>query len=409
MTVSKGAVICNRYRVLNRFFSQNDGFKRKARNLLLAAVRNEARERGRRTPRCARAAFQITLTFPTFPDIFERVISIEEFLNLRASLPIVDVRSEKEFDEGHIPGAVNIPILNNEERVAVGTDYKQKGQAEAIKTGFRLVGPRFVEIINDAERVAGGKELLVHCWRGGMRSANFCQILGMAKVRTHQLEGGYKVYRERALASYNVPMVLHVIGGYTGSGKSAILHALRDRGEQVIDLEGLANHKGSAFGGLMMPPQPTTEQFQNALFEKLLALDTTRRIWVEDESIAVGKIFLPHDFWRQMSSAPVYELAVEKTVRVQRLVKEYGHADKQEFMAAMTNITKKLGGQHFKAAKEKLLADDMAATIEILLNYYDKAYRTGLENKKHRIKCIIPWDGTNAEECAARLIADDRI
>lgn len=318
---------------------------------------------------------------------------------------MVDVRSEGEFKEGHIPGAVNIPILNDEERVAVGTDYKQKGQAEAIKTGFRLVGPRFLEIINHAERVAAGKELLVHCWRGGMRSSNFCQILGMAKIRTHQLLGGYKVYRERALASYKIPMKLHVIGGYTGSGKSEILRALHQRGEQIVDLEALASHKGSAFGGLMMPPQPTTEQFQNDLFESLSRLDTSRRIWVEDESIAVGKIFLPEDFWRQLTSAPVFEIGVEKAIRIERLVKEYGHADKQEFLAAMTNITKKLGGQNFKEAKEKLFEDDMATTIDLLLNYYDKAYRTGLQNKQHRIKTHIPWDGKNADECAARLIA----
>lgn len=332
-------------------------------------------------------------------------LAIEEFLQLRLTLPVVDVRSEKEFEEGHIPGAVNIPILKNEERVAVGTDYKEKGQAEAIKTGFRLVGPRFLEIINHAERVADGRELLVHCWRGGMRSGNFCQVLDMAKLKTHQLQGGYKAYREKAVASYGMPMNLHVIGGYTGSGKSEILRALRDCGEQIIDLEGLANHKGSAFGGLMMPPQPTTEQFQNELFERLIALDTSRRVWVEDESIAVGKIFLPQDFWRQMTTATVYELDVEKSVRIQRLVREYGHADKEEFLAAMTNITKKLGGQHFKEAKEKLFADDMAATIEILLTYYDKAYRTGLEKKKHRIKSTIFWDGGNAGECARNLIA----
>ena len=326
-------------------------------------------------------------------------------MRLRASLPVVDVRSEKEYDEGHMPGAVNIPILNNEERIAVGTDYKEKGQAEAIKTGFRLVGPRFLEIINQAERVADGKALLVHCWRGGMRSSNFCQVLGMAKIETHQLLGGYKVYRERALQSYKVPMKLHVIGGYTGSGKSEILRALKGRGEQIIDLESLASHKGSAFGGLMMPPQPTTEQFQNELFENLARLDTGRRIWVEDESIAVGKIFLPNDFWRQITSAPVYEMDVEKSVRIQRLVNEYGHADKQEFLSAMTNITKKLGGQNFKEAKEKLFSDDMAATIDILLHYYDKAYRTGLQNKQQRIKCTIAWDGNSADACAAQLIA----
>ena len=313
------------------------------------------------------------------------------------------MRSEKEFSEGHIPGAVNLPILNNEERIAVGTDYKQKGQAEAIKTGFRLAGPRFAEIISHAEGIAGGKDLLVHCWRGGMRSSNFCQLLGMARIQTHQLQGGYKTYRERALASYQVPMRLHIIGGYTGSGKSDILRALRKRGEQVIDLEVLANHKGSAFGGLMMPSQPSTEQFQNDLFEELMRLDVSRRVWVEDESIAIGKIFLPDSFWRQMSSSPVYALEVNREVRIDRLVKEYGHSDPEEFLKAMVNITKKLGGQNFKAAKEKLFDGDMASTIEILLGYYDKAYRTGLQNKQHRIKLVIPWDGNDPDECAAQL------
>lgn len=333
------------------------------------------------------------------------MIPIADFLKLRESLPVVDVRSENEFAEGHIRGAVNIPILRNEERVAVGTDYKQKGQAEAIRTGFRLVGPRFLEIINQADQVAAGGELLVHCWRGGMRSSNFCQILGMAKIKTRQLEGGYKSYREEALASYNIPMQLRVIGGFTGSGKSEILRALRQRGEQIIDLEALASHKGSVFGGLMMPPQPTTEQFQNELFEELVKLDPSRPIWVEDESIAIGKIFLPQAFWGQMSSAPVYHVEVDKGVRIERLVREYGPSDKDAFLQAMTNITKKLGGQNFKEAKEKLLSGDMASTIDILLRYYDKAYLTGLTNKQHRIKSQIPWNGESAAACADDLIA----
>jgi tRNA 2-selenouridine synthase len=332
------------------------------------------------------------------------LVSIDDFLKLRETLPLADVRSESEFDEGHIHGASNIPILNNEERIAVGTDYKQKGQAEAIKTGFRLVGPRFLEIINRAEQLAEGKELLVHCWRGGMRSANFCQILGMAKVKTHQLQGGYKSYRERALAAYQIPLRLRIIGGFTGSGKSEILRALADEGEQIIDLEKLASHKGSAFGGLMMPQQPTTEQFQNDLFEELMKLDLSKRVWVEDESIAIGKIFLPNAFWTQMSSAPVYCMEVEKSIRVERLVKEYGPADKGLFLEAMQNIVKKLGGQNFKEAKEKLFADDMTAVIDILLYYYDKAYRTGLTNKQHRVKSQITWDGKDAAAGAKNLI-----
>jgi tRNA 2-selenouridine synthase len=332
------------------------------------------------------------------------ILPIDDFLKLRETLALADVRSQKEFAEGHMRGAINIPILNDEERIAVGTDYKQKGSLEAIKTGFRLVGPRFLEIVNHAEQAANGRELLVHCWRGGMRSSNFCNIVGMAKVKTFQLDGGYKVYREKALESYRTPMKLQVIAGFTGSGKSEVLTALQKRGEQIIDLEKLASHKGSVFGGLLMPPQPTTEQFQNDLFEEIISLDLTRRIWVEDESIAIGKIFLPEKFWRQMSSAPVYEVSVSKNVRVERLVKEYGSADKNDFLTAMGSITKKLGGQHFKSAKEKLFEGDMASTIEILLNYYDKAYGVGLDNKRDRIRGRITWDGRDADECARHLV-----
>src|SRR5687768_10687024 len=123
------------------------------------------------------------------------ILPVSEFLELRTSLPVVDVRSEGEFETGHIPSAINIPILNNAERVEVGTDYKQRGQLEAIRTGFRLVGPRLINIIDQAKAIAIANELIVHCWRGGMRSANFCQFVGMAGVKTHQLKGGYKAYR----------------------------------------------------------------------------------------------------------------------------------------------------------------------------------------------------------------------
>jgi len=331
-------------------------------------------------------------------------ISIDDFLSLRKQLPVLDVRSEGEFAGGHIPSAINIPLLNNEERAAVGTDYKQKGQAEAIKTAFRLVGPRLHDIVTTAEKV--GNELLVHCWRGGMRSANFCQFVGMAKVKTHQLQGGYKTYRQRALESFRSPFNFIIVGGCTGSGKSEILRALKRCGEQVIDLESLANHKGSVFGGLMMPPQPTTEQFQNDLFEEILTFDLNRNIWIEDESIAVGKIFLPQEIWRGMLISPVVEINVEKEVRINRLVSEYGPANQHEFLDAMTRITKKLGGQHFNAARDKLLEGNMFSVIDILLTYYDKAYLRGLEMKKGRIKCSLDWNGKDASLFAKELIGE---
>jgi tRNA 2-selenouridine synthase len=336
--------------------------------------------------------------------LYTVIISVPEFLTLRKTLPVVDVRSEGEFSEGHVPGAANVPILNNDERKAVGTDYKQKGQLEAIKTGFRLVGPRIIDIVNDAEKIADKRELLVHCWRGGMRSGNFCHFVGMAKMRTHQLQGGYKSYRHEALQSFKLPMKLTVIGGSTGSGKSEILRALKEKGEQVIDLEQLASHKGSVFGGLMMPAQPTTEQFQNELFEEILNLDLSKRVWIEDESIAVGKIFLPQDLWQTMSTAPLVEILVSKEDRIKRLVHEYGSAPKDQFLASMEKIVKKLGGQHFNSAKAKLFEDDMHATIDILLTYYDKAYATGMSKKTSRISARTSWDGVDANAFADQLV-----
>ncbi len=331
-------------------------------------------------------------------------ISIEEILTLRDQLPLIDVRSQGEFAEGHIRGAMNIPLLNNEERITVGTAYKKQGQQIAIKEGFRLVGPRLLDIINETEKAADGREVLVHCWRGGMRSNNFCQFIGMAKIKSRSLKGGYKAYRQLALQTFQKPLQLVLITGCTGSGKSEVLRALSQQGEQVLDLEAMANHKGSAFGGLMLPPQPTTEQFHNDLFEAMLKLDLTKPIWVEDESITIGKVSLPVDFWRHMQASPLVQMHVSKEIRINRLVNEYGIADRQEFASAMDKITKRLGGQHLKAAKASLAEGNMAATIDILLIYYDKYYLGSIDKKKGRIKYELDWDGKSSENFAKTLI-----
>ncbi|MEY4930371.1 MAG: hypothetical protein RI909_1095 [Bacteroidota bacterium] len=336
------------------------------------------------------------------------IISIDDFLSLRKQLPVVDVRSPGEFQEGHIRNALNIPLLNNEERIQVGTDYKQKGQMEAIKTGFKLVGPRLLDIVTEAEYVAQGKELLVHCWRGGMRSNNFSQFAGMAGVKSHMLKGGYKEYRGLALESFKKPFQIILLTGCTGSGKSEILRALKEQGEQVLDLEALANHKGSAFGGLLMPAQPTTEQFQNELFEEILSLDLSKRIWVEDESIAIGKIFLPSDFWKTMHDSPMVQMDVPKEVRIQRLVNEYGPADRVAFLEIMGKIVKRLGGQHFSAAKERLLEGDMASTIDILLTYYDKAYLSSIEKRRDKVNLILHWNGVDSLDFASQVIQETK-
>lgn len=331
-------------------------------------------------------------------------LSLDEFFALRSELPVIDVRSEGEYGEGHIPGTSNIPLLTNAERAVVGTVYKRHGQRQAIHEGFRLVGPRLLDLITTAEQVAGEKEVIVHCWRGGMRSSNFAQFIGMSGLKSHLLNGGYKTYRQAAIGSFREPLNLISITGFTGSGKSDLLRELARQGEQVLDLESLAHHKGSAFGGLLQPPQPTTEQFQNDLYEQLLGLDRQRRIWVEDESIAIGKIFLPPDFWRQLHASPLVQMEVPKEVRIQRLVNEYGPADRQEFLAIMQKITRRLGGQNFNEAKDKLLQGDMSAVIDILLTYYDKAYLRSIKNRDSQLSLSRAWNGRQIEQFAGDLI-----
>ena len=184
------------------------------------------------------------------------------------------------------------------------------------------------------------------------------------------------------------------------------MRALAAQGEQILDLENLARHKGSAFGGLLMPAQPTTEQFQNDLFEEISKLDTSKHVWVEDESLAIGKIFLPDDFWLTMRQRPLVQMDVSKEVRIQRLVNEYGPADRETFLEIMGKIVKKLGGQHFKEAKEKLLQGDMASTIDILLTYYDKAYLESINKRKDRVQLTLPWNGSEPDQYAKELIKE---
>ena len=330
---------------------------------------------------------------------------LQEFLTLREQLPVLDVRSQGEYAAGYIRGAINVPLLTDDERVVVGTAYKQKGQREAIHEGFRLVGPRLPDMIAEAEKVANGKEVIVHCWRGGMRSSNFSQFIGMAGIRSMVLSGGYKAYRQAAMASFREPLQLISLTGCTGSGKSDVLRELARQGEQVVDLEGMAHHKGSAFGGLLQLPQPTTEQFQNDLYEQIHRFDHDKRIWVEDESIAIGKIFLPTDFWTHMNQSPMVRMDVSKQVRIERLVNEYGPADREEFLQIMTKVSKKLGGQNFLAAKEKLLQNDMHSVIDLLLTYYDKAYLTSMDKRKPQLKQTISWDGKDMSVFVRQLVS----
>jgi tRNA 2-selenouridine synthase len=311
------------------------------------------------------------------------IIEIEEFLRLRESTPVVDVRSPAEFEHGRIPGANNIPVFNNEERAEIGTLYKQKGPETAMKRGLELVEPNLLKMAESALKTAKNNELLVHCWRGGMRSSSMADLFETAGIKTKLLRGGYKAYRQFVRDSFPRKLDLKIVGGETGSGKTEIIAELKKLGEQVIDLEGLANHRGSSFGAIGMDKQPTVEQFENILFDAICKLDPSKRIWLEDESRHIGRVFIPEGLWLQMTEAPVYRVEIPFDVRVQRLINDYASAPKELLLAATERIKKRLGGLDYKNAVEAFENGDLATATAIALRYYDKAYNWPHEQREY--------------------------
>ena len=185
-----------------------------------------------------------------------------DFWALSREQVVLDVRSPSEFAQGHVPGAINLPLFDDAQRADIGTIYKNSGKDAAVLRGLRHAGLKMADLVVQAKAIAEGRNsVLVHCWRGGMRSQSVGWLLRTAGMDPLVLDGGYKAFRQFARATFEVPWNLRVISGLTGAGKTRVLLLLKDVGEQVVDLEGLANHRGSAFGGIGQPNQPSTEQF----------------------------------------------------------------------------------------------------------------------------------------------------
>ena len=309
-------------------------------------------------------------------------LPIPDFLQKAEILPVVDVRSPGEFMQGHIPGAVNIPLFSDDERAQVGTTYKQVSQKEALLVGLEMVGPKMADFVRQSMLLAPEKEILVHCWRGGMRSGSFGWLLETAGMKVSTLAGGYKAFRNEVLAGLEIPQQLIVLGGKTGSGKTEILYKLRELGEQVIDLEGLAHHKGSSYGAIGQLPQPSSEHFENQIYAQWRKLDPARRVWIEDESRSVGRCLIPDAVWTPMRNAPLVVVDMEKKVRIERLVREYACFEMNLLHEATDRIQKRLGGQHHKAAIAALDQRDFATVADITLTYYDKAYQHGIGSRR---------------------------
>lgn len=362
-------------------------------------------------------------------------LNIDEFLKLAESHPVLDVRSPGEFEHAHIPGAYSLPLFTDEERKVVGTAYKKESREKAIKIGLKYFGKKMVKMVEEVENLQSSiknlnnhsstvdKTVLVHCWRGGMRSAGVAWLLDLYGFKVYSLVGGYKQYRKWVLAQFQKDYPITIIGGYTGSGKTELLSALAAKGAAVIDLEAIACHKGSAFGNLGMPKQPTQEQFENDLANALSAivnsekwevsskkLPTThyplRTIFVEDESQRIGEVNIPGSLFNTMRSKPVLFLDIPFEERLDNIVHSYGKYDQDKLLNAILRIQKKLGGLEAKNAVNFLLEKDTHRCFAILLKYYDKLYSNGLlrrENPEMQVRKI-PCSSTNARDNATAIL-----
>lgn len=310
-----------------------------------------------------------------------KTISIEELLPLTDTLTLIDVRSPAEYELAHIPGAFNIPIFDNEERRQVGIKYKIGGKENAVLLGLDYVGPKMSAFVREAKRLSRNKKILVHCWRGGMRSASMAWLFETAGLEVLVLKGGYKAYRKYIRKQFGQPAKIVVLGGYTGSGKTEILELLKDQGEQFLDIEGFANHRGSVFGPLGQDEQPSNEQFENDLADAWRKFDFGRTIWVEDESRQLGKVGIPDPLFQKIREARMIKIIVPKPFREERLVKEYGSFDKLILHEMIERIKKRLGGLVTSDSHEALDSGDLMRVASLTLSYYDKAYEFGASKR----------------------------
>lgn len=330
-------------------------------------------------------------------------ITISEFMKTLEQADksplIFDARSEKEYSHAHIPTAINLALFTNEERADVGTIYKQEGREAAIMKGLEYVGVKmtsYIKIVNEhynkhyeahhkdsSQTENSSKDIYIYCARGGMRSASLAWLLDLYGYNVHLIVGGYKLFRRYVLASFERVYDVILLGGNTGSSKTLVLKDLAALGQNVVDLEGIANHKGSAFGALGEEPQPSQEMFENKLCLALDKIQGKKSIWLEDESLLIGRLAIPKPLWYQMQNTRLITyLEIPLESRAKYLASTYGLYDKDGLIASVERITKRLGGLKTKEAIEFIKADNYYEAAIILLSYYDKSYKSACANRE---------------------------
>ncbi len=322
---------------------------------------------------------------------------------LQGTAILLDTRSPGEFAAGHIPGAISFPLFTDDERAQVGTCYKQVGPEAAIELGLELIGPKMVGFVRQAKQLAPERHVRLHCWRGGMRSSSMAWLLETAGLQVDRLEGGYKAFRRWCRSSLATPKPIVTLGGMTGTGKTNLLYELAAKGEQILDLEGIASHRGSSYGALGLPPQPSQEQFDNDLAIAWNALAPDRRIWIEAESRRIGLCRMPDELFLPMQAAPVIQVERSIAERVAILEAVYGDLDPASLIDATERITKRLGGQQAKLAIDSIQSGDLKPAIAIALDYYDKTYLYDLQRRNVPI-ILIAATGLSDPMIADRLM-----
>ena len=335
-------------------------------------------------------------------------IDAREFWAESRNIPAIDVRTPGEFDAGHIPNAINVPLFTDDERATVGNAVCESGarcrcHGRAFDRGSQNVGTGSggsVDGCSTAIRFLGRSSALL--------ARRYAQpvdgvVDGGRGFEAKVLEGGYKSFRNLAQGSIDRRWNLHVVSGLTGAGKTRILTALHQAGEQTCDLEALANHRGSAYGGIAQGDQPSTEQFENDLFACLDGLDPARRIWVEDEGNRIGRVVVPQTFYDQVRHAPAVFLDVDVERRVDNLMGDYQQLPVEGLVEATQKIRKRLGGQKTDHALAAIEAGDLQAAVETTLSYYDRTYTKAANKMPRAIMESLVTNGLNddriVDEC----------
>ncbi len=305
---------------------------------------------------------------------------------------IIDVRSQLEFAIDHIPGAINLPVLNNEQRAEVGTIYKQESPFKARKLGAALVSQNLaLHLQQHFADKPKDYHPLVYCWRGGQRSGSMALVLTQIGWRVTLLKGGYKTYRawvRSQLETLPNQFQYRILAGLTGSAKT---HILQELPTQVLDLEGLANHRGSLLGVLLDSPQPSQKRFESQLLAAFQALDPNQPVWLEAESNKIGQVYLPKSLWQQMQISSGVELQVPISDRVNWLLQEYPQwlENPQQLKEKLERLTSRYGKAQIQHWADLIDRQAWSTFVQSMLEeHYDPAYRQSFQRQYPQVKQV---------------------